>query len=58
MSDTLISARGFAIAAVILIPMCAGFVWWLAGSKIEQIRDDLLGIKKPPTLSDQLSPHR
>jgi hypothetical protein len=58
LSDTLNWARGFAIAAVFLIPICAGFVWWLEGSKIERIRDELLGIKKPPTLLDQLSPNR
>ena len=55
-SETLIWARGFAIASVILIPICAGIIWWMAGSKIEQMRDELLGIKKHPTLLDQLNP--
>lgn len=58
LSDTLVWARGFAIAAVVLIPICAGFVWWLAGSKIEQMRDELLGIKKPPSILDQLNPRK
>jgi hypothetical protein len=56
LSDTMVWVKGFAVAAVILIPICATILWWLAGSKIEQMRDELMGIKKSPTISDQLSP--
>jgi hypothetical protein len=58
LNSTMLWAKGFAVAAVILIPICATVLWWLAGSKIEQMRDELMGIKKPPSLSDQLSPRR
>jgi hypothetical protein len=41
LGDTLNLARGFGLAAVILIPVCAGFIWWLAGDKLNHIRDVL-----------------
>ena len=34
-------AKGFGLAAIILIPICAGFVWWLVGGKLNDIRDQL-----------------
>jgi hypothetical protein len=56
-SNTLFWAKGFAFAAVILIPVCATIIWWLVGGKLEQMRDDLLGIKKPPAILEQVNPH-
>lgn len=35
-------AEGFGIAAFILIPICAAFVWWLIGGQLERMRDELL----------------
>lgn len=35
-------ARGFAVAAFILIPICAGIVWWLIGDQLSAIRDQIL----------------
>jgi hypothetical protein len=46
-SATLTWAKGFGIAACILIPACAAFVWWLAGAKIDQMRDEFLGVRPP-----------
>lgn len=40
-------AKGFAIAAVILIPICAGLVWWLVGGKLNEIRDQLYQVRPP-----------
>jgi len=34
-------AKGFGFCAIILIPVCAGFVWWLVGGKLNEIRDRL-----------------
>jgi hypothetical protein len=46
-------ARGFGVAAVLLIPLCAGLVWWLVGGKLNEIRDELyrdrLAIYKSPS---------
>ena len=49
-------AQGFAFAAMIFIPICFAIVWWAVGSKIEQMRDDLLGVKKPAAITQQSSP--
>jgi hypothetical protein len=54
-SGTLTWARGFGVAAVFLIPICAGFVWWLVGAKIEQIRDEIF-VAKPPISQPPPSP--
>ncbi len=47
-------AKGFAVSALILIPICAGFVWWLIGGELNQIRDRLYAmptasVSAPPT---------
>jgi len=53
-SSTLTWAKGFGVAAVVLIPICAGFVWWLAGTKIDQMRDELFGGRPPISQQSQL----
>jgi hypothetical protein len=56
---TLTLAKGFGIAAFLLIPICATFVWWLVGAKIDQLRDDLLTGRPSitqPTQSHPVSP--
>jgi hypothetical protein len=53
-SGTLTWAKGFGVAAVILIPICAGFVWWLVGTKIDQMRDELF--RPPISQPSQLPP--
>jgi hypothetical protein len=45
---TLAQAKGFGVAAIILIPICAAIVWWLIGGKLESLRDQLLSATKPP----------
>jgi hypothetical protein len=57
LSHTLSWAKGFAVAAVILIPICTGFVWWLAGNKFNELRDQLLGAKPPVMTQPTLPPH-
>jgi hypothetical protein len=47
-------AKGFGIAAVILIPMCASIVWWLIGGKLNDIRDQLYASR--PAISGPSSP--
>jgi hypothetical protein len=39
-------ARGFGLAAVILIPICAAIIWWLIGANLERLRDQLLNASK------------
>jgi len=46
--NSLAVAKGFGIAAIILIPICAAIVWWLVGSKLENLRDQLLSASRPP----------
>jgi hypothetical protein len=58
LSDTLIWVKGFAIASIVLIPTCAVIIWWLAGGKIEQMRDELLAVRKPPAVSEPATPRR
>ncbi|PNE10474.1 MAG: hypothetical protein CR217_14170 [Beijerinckiaceae bacterium] len=48
---TLTLAKGFGIAALILIPICATVVWWLVGAKIEQV----LAVR--PSISQSQSTH-
>ena len=47
LDTSLTLAKGFGIAAIILIPICATIVWWLVGSKLENLRDQLLGASRP-----------
>jgi hypothetical protein len=44
-------AKGFGIAVALLIPICAAFVWWLIGGKLNDIRDHLYQTR--PTISSQ-----
>lgn len=39
--NSLMLAKGFGLAAVVLIPICATLVWWLVGSRLNNIRDQL-----------------
>jgi hypothetical protein len=55
---TLTLAKGFGIAALILIPICATVVWWLVGTKIEQMRDDMLAVRPPISQPAQSQPTR
>jgi hypothetical protein len=48
-------AKGFGIAAIILIPICAAIIWWLIGAKLENLRDQLLSVARPPPIH-QVSP--
>lgn len=48
-------AKGFGIAAIILIPICAAVVWWLIGAKLEGLRDQLLGAARP-AVTQQVTP--
>lgn len=48
--NSLAVAKGFGIAAIILIPICAAIVWWLVGSKLENLRDQLLSASRPPSM--------
>jgi len=50
----LIWARGFAVAAVLLIPIMAGIVMWLVGGQLESIRDQLL--TPPPAAAGPATP--
>lgn len=43
-------AKGFGLAAVILIPICAAVIWWLIGAQLEHLRDQLLEASKPPVV--------
>lgn len=54
LSHTLAWAKGFGIAAVLLIPLCATFIWWLAGDKINRLRDELIGAR--PAIIQPSSP--
>jgi hypothetical protein len=51
-------ATGFGVAAMLLIPPCAAIMWWSFGSKIEQMRDDLPGTKKPSAVTGHSPPNR
>jgi hypothetical protein len=46
-------AKGFAAAAVILIPIAAFVVWWLIGDQINQLKAQLLGSTPPAVASPQ-----
>jgi hypothetical protein len=37
-------AKGFGVAALLLIPACAAIVWWLIGGELTQIRDRLYSL--------------
>ena len=54
-SETLQWAKGFAVAAIILVPICGTIIWWMVGSKLEQVRDEILGVKTA-VMSDQMKP--
>jgi hypothetical protein len=54
---TLARAQGFGIAAVLLIPICAGIVWWLIGGKINDMRDQLINSHSSPTVIQQTAPN-
>jgi hypothetical protein len=58
LSHALAWAKGFGIAAVILIPICAGFIWWLIGDKLDRIRNDLILGMKPGISQPSLPPHK
>lgn len=49
-------AKGFGIAAIILIPICAAIVWWLIGTKLEHLRDQLLEMPKPAPMQQVTPP--
>jgi hypothetical protein len=55
-SSSLAMAKGFGIAAVILIPICAAVIWWLIGAKLENLRDQLLDASKPAETHQTVSP--
>jgi hypothetical protein len=56
LSEVLAWAKGFAVAAVILIPVCAGFIWWLAGDKLNHIRDELIGVARQSQSTQPVQP--
>lgn len=41
-------AKGFGVAALLLIPICAGIVWWFVGAQLTKMRDDLIGLHPTP----------
>jgi hypothetical protein len=43
--------KGFAAAAMILIPICAGIIWWLIGDELKQIRVQLQNRAQAPISS-------
>jgi hypothetical protein len=47
-------AKGCAIAALVLIPICAGFVWWLIGEQLNQMKAQLLQAR--PAVSQPAQP--
>lgn len=47
LGTTLSLAKGAAFAALVLIPICAGIVWWLIGGQLESIRDQILAAPQP-----------
>ena len=49
-------AKGFGVAAIILIPLCAAIIWWLVGGKLEQMRDDLVGARRTPATQSVPAP--
>ena len=55
LSHSLTLAKGFGACAIILIPIFAGFVWWLIGGKLNDIRDQ---IQARPSLSAPSSTER
>jgi hypothetical protein len=56
LGDVLNLAKGFGLAAIILIPICAGFVWWLVGDKLNNIRDDLTRVR--PAIAEPHQPQK
>jgi len=52
LSTTLTWGKGF-LAALCLI---AGFVWWFLGAKIDQMKDELLGVRSPISQPAQSQP--
>jgi len=46
-------AKGFAAAAVILIPIAAFVVWWLIGDQINKLKGQLLSSNPPAITSPQ-----
>ena len=43
--------KGFAAAAVVLIPVCAAIVWWLVGDQIGDLKSQLM--RSPPAQIQQ-----
>jgi hypothetical protein len=50
----LAQAKGFGIAAIILIPICTAIIWWLIGGKLESLRDQLLSAR--PSIAHEVVP--
>lgn len=50
-------AKGFAVAALVLIPICAGIVWWLVGGQLSAIRDQILHAIPPQAVEQPASPN-
>ena len=48
---TFARAQGVAFAAAVLIPLCAGIVWWLVGARMNEMRDQFL--VEPPAAHQQ-----
>jgi len=51
-------AKGFGVAAVLLIPICAAVVWWFVGDQLTKMRDELMaGLHtQPPAVTSPSTP--
>jgi len=54
---SLSTAKGFGIAAMILIPACAAVIWWLIGAKLETLRNQLLNASERPAHTQTINPN-
>lgn len=46
-------AKGFGVAAFILIPVCAAIVWWLIGGELTKMRDDILHARPQAAIASE-----
>lgn len=49
-------AKGFAVCALLLIPISAGIVWWLVGDQINDMKRQLLDTRAPPSITAPAPP--
>jgi hypothetical protein len=48
--------QGFGIAAILLVPLCFGIVWWFIGGQLSDIRDNVINARTPAAQTQIIQP--